>query len=185
MGSSCGWVGPGSGARTPLRSITPGHADEFKEKILKDYPVATVSRVIIRVRQCFRAAKRWGLIDANPFEDVKGGSQANESRSFFVTWEMVQAVLDACTDDEWRLIFARGSATARVARRHYLQVTDADFEKATSHPTSPMHADGRTGPHVEKETAVTPMFVDYTAVHIPPAGIEPATYGLGNRRSIH
>jgi len=290
------------GARTPLRSITPGDADDFKEKMLKDYSVATVSREIVRVRQFFKAAKRRGLIDANPFEDVKGGSQANESRAFFVTREMAQAVLDACPDDEWRLIFtlsrfgglrcpsetlelkwhdvnwaenrivvresktktrtiplfpeirpylervfdaapegtehviqryrradcnlrtqllriiARAGLSAwprlfhnlrasretelvrehpihvvcawignseRVARRHYLQVTDADFEKATSNPTSPMHADGRTGPHVEKETAVTPAFADYTAVQIPPAGIEPATYGLGNRRSIH
>jgi integrase len=290
------------GARTPLRSITPGDADDFKEKVLKDYSVATVSREIIRVRQFFKAAKRRGLIDANPFEDVKGGSQANESRSFFVMRDMAQAVLDACPDDEWRLIYtlsrfgglrcpsetlelkwhdvdwasnriviresktktrtiplfpeirpylervfdaapegaeyviqryrradcnlrtqlfriiSRAGLSAwpqlfhnlrasretelvrehpihvvcawignseRVARRHYLQVTDADFEKATSNPTSPMHADGRTGPHVEKETAVKPAFADYTAVHIPPAGIEPATYGLGNRRSIH
>ena len=290
------------GARTPLRSITPGDADDFKEKMLKDYSVATVGREIIRVRQFFKAAKRRGLIDANPFEDVKGGSQANDSRAYFVTRQVSQAVLDACPDDEWRLIFAlsrfgglrcpsetlelklqdidwasnkiviresktktrtiplfpeirgllerafdaapegteyviqryrgancnlrtqllriisRAGLTAwprlfhnlrasretelvrehpihvvcawignseRVARKHYLQVTDIDFEKATSNPTSPMHADGRAGPHAEKETAVSPANANYTAVHVPPAGIEPATYGLGNRRSIH
>ena len=94
------------GARTPLRSITPGDADDFKEKMLKDYSVATVGREIIRVRQFFKAAKRRGLIDANPFEDVKGGSQANDSRAYFVTRQVSQAVLDACPDDEWRLIFA-------------------------------------------------------------------------------
>ena len=251
------------GARTPLRSITAGDADDFKEKMLKDYSVATVSREIIRVRQFFKAAKRRGLIDANPFDDVKGGSQSNESRSFFVTRAMALAVLAACPDNEWRLIFVlsrfgglrcpsetlelkwrdidwdggriviresktkmrtiplfpevrtylelafdaapegaeyvieryRGAScnlrtqllriltraglsawprlfhnlrasretelvreypihvvcawignSERVARRHYLQVTDADFEKATSNPTSPMHADGRAGP---------------------------------------
>ena len=70
-------------------------------------------------------------------------------------------------------------ATARVARRHYLQVTEADFEKATSNPTSPMHADGRTGQHAEKETAVSPANADYTAVHVPSTGIEPVTFSSG------
>ena len=284
------------GARTPLRSITAGDADDYKEKMLKDYSVATVSREIIRVRQFFKAAKRRGLIDANPFDDVKGGSQSNESRSFFVTRAMAQAVLAACPDNEWRLIFAlsrfgglrcpsetlglkwrdidweggriviRESKTKmrtiplfpevrtylelafdaapegaeyviqryrgancnlrtqllriltrvglsawprlfhnlrasretelvreypihvvcawignseRVARRHYLQVTDADFEKATSNPTSPMHADGRAGPQKEKETAVKPATTNCTAVHIPSTGIEPVTSSSG------
>ena len=284
------------GARTPLRSITPGDADDFKEKMLKDYSVATVGREIIRVRQFFKAAKRRGLIDANPFEDVKGGSQANDSRAYFVTRQVSQAVLDACPDDEWRLIFAlsrfgglrcpsetlelklqdidwagnkiviresktktrtiplfpeirgllerafdsapdgteyviqryrgancnlrtqllriisRAGLTAwprlfhnlrasretelvrehpihvvcawignseRVARKHYLQVTDIDFEKATSNPTSHMHADGGTRQHVEKETAVSPANANYTAVHVPSTGIEPVTFSSG------
>jgi len=280
------------GARTPLRSITPGDADRFKEKMLADYSVATVGREIIRVRQFFKSAKRQGLIDSNPFEDVKGGSQANDSRAYFVTRQISQAVLDACPDDEWRLIFAlsrfgglrcpsetlelkwqdidwagnkiviresktktrtiplfpeirgllerafdtapdgteyviqryrgatcnlrtqllriisRAGLTAwprlfhnlrasretelvrehpihvvcawvgnseRVARRHYLQVTDADFEKATSNPTSPMHAEGRTRPQTKNETAVSPAFANDTAVQVPPTGIEPVT----------
>ena len=284
------------GARTPLRSITAGDADDFKEKMLKDYSVATVSREIIRVRQFFKAAKRRGLIDANPFDDVKGGSQSNESRSFFVTRATALAVLTACPDNEWRLIFVlsrfgglrcpsetlelkwrdidwdggriviresktkmrtiplfpevrtylalafdaapegaeyvieryRGAScnlrtqllriltraglsawprlfhnlrasretelvreypihvvcawignSERVARRHYLQVTDADFEKATSNPTSPMQADGRAGPQEEKETAVKPANTNCTAVHIPSTGIEPVTSSSG------
>ena len=290
------------GARTLMRAITPGDADRFKERMLADYSPATVGREIKRARQFFKAAQRQGLINCNPFADVKGSSQANEARGFFVTRQMAAAVLDACPDDEWRLIFAlsrfgglrcpsetlelkwndidweknriviresktktrtiplfpeirpylerefeaapdravyviqryRGancnlrtqllriisraglSAWPRlfhnlrasretelvrehpihvvcawignsfeVAKRHYLQVTDVDFEKATSNPTSHMHADGSTPQHMEKKTAVPPAIADCTAVHIPPAGIEPATYGLGNHRSIH
>jgi len=284
------------GARTPLRSITPGDADRFKEKMLADYSIATVGREIIRTRQFFKAAKRQGLIDVNPFDDVKGGSQANESRSFFVTREMAQAVLDTCPDDGWRLIFAlsrfgglrcpsetlelkwsdidwannkiviresktkartiplfpeirlylerqfesaeegavhviqhyRGATcnlrtqllriisraglsawprlfhnlrascetelvrehpihvvcawignSERVARRHYLQVTDADFEKATSNPKSPMHADAGIGPHTETKTAVSPAFPSDTAEKVPSTGIEPVTFSSG------
>jgi len=280
------------GARTSMRAITPGDADRFKERMLADYSPATVGREIKRARQFFKAAQRQGLINCNPFADVKGSSQANEARGFFVTRQMAAAVLDACPDDEWRLIFAlsrfgglrcpsetlelkwndidweknriviresktktrtiplfpeirpylerefeaapdravyviqryRGancnlrtqllriisraglSAWPRlfhnlrasretelvrehpihvvcawignsfeVAKRHYLQVTDVDFEKATSNPTSHMHADGSTPQHMEKKTAVPPAIADCTAVHIPPAGIEPAT----------
>jgi integrase len=290
------------GARTLLRSVTPGDADRFKERMLADYSPATVGREIKRARQFFKAAQRQGLIDSNPFADVKGSSQANEARGFFVTRETAGAVLEACPDDEWRLIFSlsrfgglrcpsetlelkwsdidwekgriviresktktrtiplfpeirpylerefeaapegavyvirryRGtncnlrtqllriisraglSAWPRlfhnlrasretelvrehpihvvcawignsfeVAKRHYLQVTDADFEKATSNPTSHMRADGGMSRHAQKKTAVPPAIADCTAVQIPPAGIEPATYGLGNRRSIH
>ena len=290
------------GAHTLLRSVTPGDADRFKERMLNDYAPATVGREIKRARQFFKAAQRQGHIDSNPFADVKGSSQANEARGFFVTREMATAVLRACPDDEWRLIFAlsrfgglrcpsetlelkwsdidweksriviresktkmrtiplfpeirpslerqfeaapdgsvyvirryRGATcnlrtqllriiaraglsawprlfhnlrasretelvrehpihvvcawignSFEVAKRHYLQVTDADFEKATSNPTSHMHADEGRPQHMEKKTAVPPAITDCTAVHIPPAGIEPATYGLGNHRSIH
>jgi hypothetical protein len=43
-----------------------------------------------------------------------------------------------------------------VARRHYLQVTEEHFKKATSYPTSPMHADGRTEPHEKKRQPYPP-----------------------------
>ena len=66
-----------------------------------------------------------------------------------------------------------------VAKRHYLQVTVADFEEATSNPTSQMHADGRTSPQPEKKTAVTPAIADHTAVLIPSTGIEPVTFSSG------
>ena len=60
-----------------------------------------------------------------------------------------------------------------VARRHYLQVTEEHFQKATSNQTSHMHADGSKRQQTEKETAVSPAFADYTAVQVPPRGVEP------------
>ena len=75
--------------------------------------------------------------------------------------------------------------SARVAQKHYLQVTDLDYEKAT-HKATHQDGPGRSmGGHADTETAVSPAFAKDTAVEIPPAGIEPAAYGLGNRRSIH
>ena len=67
----------------------------------------------------------------------------------------------------------------RIARRHYLQVTDADFEKATSNPTSHTRADRGIRRHAEKETAVSPAFANDTAVQVPSTGIEPVTFSSG------
>ena len=60
-----------------------------------------------------------------------------------------------------------------VARKHYLQVTEEHFQKATSNPTSHMHADGGKRRQTEKETAVSPAFAKDTAVQVPPRGVEP------------
>ena len=64
-----------------------------------------------------------------------------------------------------------------VARRHYLQVTEEHFKKATSNPTSHMHAEGRTEPRAKKETTVSPAIAKDTAVQIPPRGVEPRFSG--------
>ena len=69
--------------------------------------------------------------------------------------------------------------SADVARRHYLQVTDADFEKATSNPTSHMHADDGMRQQMEKKTAVPPAITDCTAFQVPSTGIEPVTFNFG------
>ena len=273
-----------------LREIGPGDADNFREAMIAKYSSVTAAREVKRARQFFKAAMRQGLINNNPFSDVKAGSQANAARSFFVAREVAAVVLDACPDNEWRLIFAlsrfgglrcpsetlelrwsdidweRGRIVIResktkarviplfdeirsyletafeeasdgalhvvqryrapnanlrtqllriisragltawprlfhnlrasretelanefpihvvcewignspdVARRHYLQVTEEHFRKATSNPTSPMHADGRTEPRAKKETAVSPAFAKDTAVQVPPRGVEP------------
>jgi hypothetical protein len=67
-----------------------------------------------------------------------------------------------------------------VARRHYLQVTEEHCQKATSNPTSHMHAEGRTEPRAKKETAVSPAIAKDTAVQIPPRGVEETPFHAEN-----
>ncbi len=64
-----------------------------------------------------------------------------------------------------------------VARKHYLQVTEAHFQKATSNPTSHVRADGGKRRQTEKETAVSPAIAKNTAVLVPPRGVEPRFSG--------
>ncbi len=71
-----------------------------------DYvPNATVSKHIKRTKTMFREAVKDRLLNANPFADQKGGCEANEKRHFEVTPAITADVLDACPDDDWRLIF--------------------------------------------------------------------------------
>ena len=66
----------------------------------------------------------------------------------------------------------------KVAQKHYLQVTEADYEKAAKATQNPTHHSvrrGCVGVRPGNETAVSAAFAMDTAVQVPPAGIEPAT----------
>jgi hypothetical protein len=107
------------GAETPLASITPAHADNWRKSIAepkanpddKDEPAkalarATVAKRVVIAKSVFRKAVRWGLIASNPFADLRAGSQSNPDRAFYVTVETIRAILAVCPDDEWRTIVA-------------------------------------------------------------------------------
>ena len=95
------------GEHKPLDEITPGDADEYRRWLLKSLGENTVRRRCGRAKQFFRAALRKRLITTDPFSDMKGcGVRPNKAREFFVDRATCKAVLDACPDAEWRLIFA-------------------------------------------------------------------------------
>jgi integrase len=93
------------GADKLLRDITPGDADEFRRQ-LKGAD-NTIRRTCGRAKQFFRAAARKRLIPESPFADMKETSvRANRSRDYFVSRKEAQTVLDACPDNQWRLLFS-------------------------------------------------------------------------------
>jgi integrase len=59
-----------------------------------------------------------------------------------------------------------------VARRHYLQVTDFDFQKATQNPTHHLDAPSRTEPHGKQVTTISSANPKNPKKKIPPTGIE-------------
>ncbi len=95
-----------------MDTIHEGDADDYKAWLLaptkdrKAFAQASASVDLRRARQFFKAAIRRRIIDRNPFEGVRCGSQANPSRKHFVSRETIEAVLAACPNDDWRLIFA-------------------------------------------------------------------------------
>jgi integrase len=107
------------GATTPLASITPAHADNWRKAIAepvanpddktapaKTLARATVAKRVVIAKGVFRKAVRWGLITSNPFADLRAGSQSNPDRAFYVSVETIRAILAACPDDQWRAIIA-------------------------------------------------------------------------------
>ncbi len=104
----------------PIDSITPAHADEWRkaiaepvtvtgddgEKATKRLAPATVAKRVRVAKAVFRKAVKWGLIASNPFADLRAGSQSNPDRAFYVGPESIQAILEACPDDQWRAIVA-------------------------------------------------------------------------------
>ncbi len=107
------------GVATPLASITPAHADNWRRSIAepkanpndKTKPAkalarATIAKRVVIAKSIFGKAVRWGLIPSSPFTDLRAGSQSNPDRAFYVTRETIQAILAVCPDDQWRAIVA-------------------------------------------------------------------------------
>lgn len=65
----------------------------------------TIRRTCGRAKQFFRFAVRKRLLRSNPFGEIKTTVGSNPDRQHFVTDDVARAVLDACPDAEWRLIF--------------------------------------------------------------------------------
>lgn len=94
------------GAERSLAEISAGDADDWRETLLKRLSMATVSREVKRARQYFRAAVRKRIITENPFADLASPAQVNSTREFFITADATAKVLEACPNNEWRLIVA-------------------------------------------------------------------------------
>ena len=68
--------------------------------------------------------------------------------------------------------------TEAIDSQHHLQVTEVHFAKAVQQAAV---TEDETTPVLQGDASGCDHLSDG---QVPPAGIEPATYGLGNRRSI-
>ena len=139
-----------------LSEITPGDADQWREDLINSgLGGPTVSREVKRARQFFRAAMRKRLITENPFTEVRGGKQVNQSRYHFITHEVAQKVIAACPDAQWRLIFVLARYGGLRCPSEVLALTwrDIDWELARIRVRSP-----KTEHHDGGESRVIPLF---------------------------
>jgi integrase len=158
------------GAGKPLAEITIADAAKFKRWLetskfertqggsgnrkLSD---STVCRRYSIARQFFNEAVDDRAIVENPFRKLKGiGVKANRVRDYFITRQAAAKVLDACPDNEWRLLFALSRYGGLRCPSEHLALTwdDVDWERGrlTVHVPKLEHR----GP--EHATRVIPIF---------------------------
>jgi integrase len=135
------------GKDRPLDSITEGDADAYKRWLLDSYAPASASVDLRRARQFLKAAVRRRLIPVNPFADVPCGPQVNDERIVYVPPETIEAVIAACPDNDWRLIFAlpRYGGVRFPSEVEGLKWSDVDWENSrfTVHEKKVEHHPGR------------------------------------------
>lgn len=150
------WLLKHFGADRLLTDILPGHADEFRLWLLGQVGDNTTRRHCGRAKQFFRAALRKRLIDANPFEDMRGCAvRANRTRDHLISLEETQKVLDACPDAQWRLLFALSRFGGLRCPSEHVALTWGDVNWAENKIT--VHSP-KTEHHEGKESRIIPIF---------------------------
>ncbi len=144
------------GAGRMLRSITPGDAEEWRLHLIgEDLSEATIRKRCGFAKQFFAFAEKKGLVDANPFADLKSAAMGNPDRFYFVNPEDADKVIEACPDHEWRLIvaLARYGGLRCPSEVFALTWNDIDWERSRMRVTSP-----KTEHHEGKGSRMVPLF---------------------------
>jgi len=140
-----------------LDEITQGDADNFKIFLKTQEKLAenTVRRRLGIAKQFFRAAVRGKVISENPFEGQSTIVRENPKRFYFVRTEEAKAVLDACPNPQWRLVFAlcRFGGLRCASEIVRLKWEDVNWEKSrfTVHSSKTEH-------HCDAGIRVVPIF---------------------------
>ena len=136
------------GTAKTLDEITQGDAEDYRIHLkAQGLSEGTIRRRCKRAKQFLTAAVKKKVISENPFAELKCGNYANADRFYFVSRGEAEAVLDACPDAEWRLIFALCRYGGTRCPTEVLRLTWADIDWArmrfTVHASKTEHqADG-------------------------------------------
>ena len=151
------------GADKVLNDITELDADSFKAWLRQHerLSTATTNRRTVAAKTIFKLARRWGMIQTNPFDGVRGGGSENESRKRFITRQDVAKVLEACPNVQWRVLVALSRFGGLRIPSEALPLTwgDVDWDKGTLHVTSP-----KTEHHAGQASRTVPLFPELRTV---------------------
>jgi len=94
------------GAKTQMQTITRADCNNFKIHLQGKYSLAYTGTTIKTVKRFFIAAIHANQIIKNPFDGLKIPAQKNPERQFFVDRPMLEKLLEACPDHQWKMIIA-------------------------------------------------------------------------------
>ena len=95
------------GAKRQMQTVTRADCNGFKIHLQGKYSLAYTGTTIKTVKRFFNAAIHANQIIKNPFDGLKIPAQKNASRQFFVDRPMLDKLLEACPDHQWKMIIAR------------------------------------------------------------------------------
>ena len=95
----------------PLASLSKGDVERWQRWMIADPKgpklfANTAGQNVKRCRQMMRQAVDDGLIPKNPFTGVKVDLRSDNTKQRFITADDTLAILDACPDQEWRVLVA-------------------------------------------------------------------------------
>lgn len=144
-----------------VHNVTKGHAVDWRNSLKVKYSAATIGTFIKKARQVFADAVNHGILEKNPFADIKISRGINARRLRYVTPATIADVLDKCPDAEWRAIFAlaRFGGLRVPSETLPLKWSDVDWGRRRILVTSP-----KTEHHEGHENRVIPLFPELEPV---------------------
>jgi len=143
------------GPLTPLAAITPADAEDYQRHLRSSLGENTVRRRCGRAKQFFTYAKKKRLISENPFEDLKTNVKANREKMYFLTREDADRIIEACPDNEWRLLFVLARYGGLRCPSEVLSLEWSHIHWAENRITVPSP---KTAHHDGKASRVIPLF---------------------------
>ncbi|EMB18316.1 integrase family protein [Rhodopirellula europaea 6C] len=98
------------GKDAPLGSLVKGDVERWQRWMIDDkkgpkLSPNTAGQNVKRCRQMMRQAVDDNLIESNPFVGVKIDLRSDTSKNRFIAADQATAIMEACPDQEWRVIF--------------------------------------------------------------------------------
>lgn len=153
------YFGPGR----VITEITALEAEKWRRWLRDDQRLAeaTIAKRVKTARQVFKRAVKWKIITENPFAEVRAGPQTNPSRMRFIDRTTARAVLDACPDTEWRVIFALSRYGGFRCPSEHLALRWDDIDWARSRITV---WSSKTAGHEGGASRIMPLFPELRVV---------------------
>ena len=145
-----------------LETITARDGDQWRAWMVgKGFAEAKIGRDVRGARMFFRKAVQWGMIENNPFADVKAAPQTSQTPKRFITPEETRQLIDAAPDADWRCIIALARYGGLRCPSEVLRVcwADVDWSRDRIRVRSP-----KTERHAGKGERFVPLFPELRAV---------------------
>ena len=144
-------------ANRPMQDITHADAVAFQNHLIaQGYAEATYRRTLGRCRQFWNAATERGLYTGqNPFKAISTNVRGNPERKRFIGRDIINRVIEAAPDAQWRLIIAlaRYGGLRTPSETLALKWEHINWEQGRITVPSP-----KTEHHAGRDRRVIPLF---------------------------